>query len=821
VIDERCIGSDVDRSRISPQAEVSGSSYITGKRTVIEAGAVVRDSRVHDAAIGAGATVIDSILIAQSHHEHEHRCDAAGRCVVRGADQPAAGAGAEVSGCTLIDTSIGARSRVVDTWAQDCRIGDDCDIRQAKIIITNTASQVTVQGPTEISEAFLGHHTIIDRRGYLEGIFSNKFHRLALDAGSGKLKVVETIDLPHVAKYGVNTVNSTNSGKLMPQGGKPLSSFGKVGGLWGGLNMLSHEQIELAPCCFVVPWTKVVGQSPQPHATDEQLVNDELTTYLMPFSMAGHEGDLTRGLVMPGELSTGLGTKQRKGGWVFTYAVDAVIAMVARLHAALEPSRKHVADSIVRQAIETAIEMTKAMAHKNNMDLSLPLDKQRHGWPMWIAQTHALLQAHLQGDLWQFKDGKPVGWRKEGGHWTHANIAALLAVAPDALENQKSLDELYAFADPVPAAHVTIPTGAVAGSQGAPAVDRSAKIAKDAFVGPGCRIGKDVVIESGASVWNSVIEKCTIRSSASVWRSIVHGGSVGEGTVVRSCRMENTAIGARSTAQCASMVDSSLADETTVSAFADVANTSCKYGTILGGWFHDVSIDVYLMSMHMTGGCSGMKAHPTSVTVDGRTVQMPAIPMLGGGSLIRGTRDKPVEMECCFLGSNAIVDAGTYIGFGSFILGQLGPDAGLLPFSISTDATIAHHQIGGVLTNMPSTILTHFIPWTYNAVGADLAPAVAEMMKQAMRDGISAIEHEQARRAKSQTAVTSSAAPALAKYKCLPQYTNEQLASGLATYKRWLDGGAYDMTYRGGELVLSSTRGQWMERTGSALWKAT
>ena len=38
MVDPRCIGPDVDKRRISPQAEVSGSSYLTGEHTAVEAG---------------------------------------------------------------------------------------------------------------------------------------------------------------------------------------------------------------------------------------------------------------------------------------------------------------------------------------------------------------------------------------------------------------------------------------------------------------------------------------------------------------------------------------------------------------------------------------------------------------------------------------------------------------------------------------------------------------------------------------------------------------------------------------------------------------
>ena len=918
-MNDACFGPDINKSNIAGDATVSGSSYLTGGRTRVGAGARVHNSRLHDVVVEAGAVVVDSIVLAEGK-PGSHKCDAAGNVVVRGAELPTIGARANVTGCTLTNTSVGADSVMTDTWAGDCQFGDRCRIRDAKIIITNTDADVVVTGPTEISEAWLGHHTIIDRRGYYEGVFSNKFRQLrfisdsrvgdpaaedkcsrvsdpaAEDKGSrvsdpaaaagqrpaAHLEVVGTIDLPHVSRYGVNTINSTNSGKLHTQKDGLVEGFGRPGGLWGGKWNLSHEQIELAPCCFVVPWTKVVGQSPAPHKSDDELVNDELMTCLMPFAMAGHEGDLTRGMVMPGELSVGLGPKQRKGGWVFTYAVDAVIQMVARLHEALEPARKHVADTIVVEALRTAIAMTQAMAHKHKVDLSIPASQQPFGWPRWIGQTHALLQAHLQGGLWEFKDGKPVGWRREGSKWTHPNIAALLAVAPDAIESQKSMEDLYTFEDPVPAWEVAIRRGNIQTTNGAPLIDPAANVAPDAFVGPGCRIGLGSVIESGASVWNAVVDMATIGRGCRVENSIVSASTVGEGTLVRSSDIHRSAVGGNSQALCARIADSQLADRTQATAFAYVRDCQCSHGTILGGRFHDTRIDCYLMSMHMAGGCSHMQALPVEVTVGEQTFSVPAIPMIGGGSLIRGTQQKPVVMQCSFIGSNAILEPGSFVGLGCFVLGTLGPDAGLLPFTVSADADPKRHQIGAVLTAMPSTIITHFIPWTFNACGPDLAPGVANLCRQGILDGIAAIEHEQERRtqdaepeevvsarlrqtllaalrrvhpqasdievlldpATGNSGATVDGQPLsirdwsatmakaakemmlarindkeLARYKSLPAYSDDQLAAGLALYRKALESGAWDMVVENGELRFANVKGAWTEKNGSAIWK--
>lgn len=822
MIDERCLSQDVDRSKISQDAEISGSSFISGPRTAVGAGAVVRNSRLHDVVVGAGAAVIDSIIVSQGPPK-SHDCDAAGRTVVTGAADPCVGGGAVVRGSTLCNTSVGPAASVVDTWAGDCRFGGENRISQAKIVLVNTADRVTIAGPTEVSEAYLGHDTTIDSRGYFEGIFSNSFHRVRFDPTAAALKVIETIDLPHVSRYGVNTVNSTNSGKLLPQSGGVIEGFGPHLGLWED-PLLSHEQIELGPCCWIAPRTKLIGQSAAPHAAADALVNDELTTYVMPFAVAGLGADQARGLVMPGELSTGLGPKQRKGAWAFTYAPGAVIRMVERLADALEPQRKHLADTIVVEALRTAMEMTRAMAFRRGVDLSSPAGAERHGWPRWITRTHAMLRAHLDGRLWEFADGQPKLWEKQGGKWTHPRFGCVLEVAPDALENQMSEEQILAFEDPAAPSLVAVPTGGVAGTDGEPEIDPAAKIAPGAVIGRGCRIGPGAIVEQGARVWNTVVDNCTVGPGATVERSVISGGRIGAGALVRSSRMTDAHLGAGCDAQAATVVNARLAANTDLSAFADVRDVRCDLAGIIGGRFESSEVDVHLMTMHICGECRYLKAVPVCVELGGRRVAVPGIPMLGGGALIRGAKDAPVEMQCCFIGANAILEQNTYVGFGCFVLGQAGPNAGLPPFTVCADNDARRHQIGAVLISHPSTIITHFINWTYQAVGPKSAPAVAQMTVQAIREGIAAVRWEISRRAGERTGNECQAAGGsgaeFAKYRSLPAYSDEQLRAGLARYTRALQSGAWDIRVENGELKFASVRGCWVERAGSAFWKA-
>ncbi len=822
MIEDRCISPDVDRSKISPDAEIIGASWLTGARTEVGSGAVIRDSRIHDAVIEGGATVSDSILIADGE-PHSHKCNAAGTVVVGGPEVPRAAAGARILGSTLMNVAVGESSVVTDTWARDCTFGTDCRIEGAKIILTEALSKVTVTGPTEVSEALLGDGCTIDERGYYEGVFANRFLKLEFDEDSAKLRVAGTVDLPHVSRYGVNTINSTNSGKLKSQPGDILKGIGPHRGMWK-FDLLSHEQIELGPCCWVVPWTKVIGQSAEAHETADSMVNDELMTCLMPFSMAGAGGQSTNGLVMPGELSNGFGPKQRKGAWVFTYAPDAVINMVKRLHDCLDESGRAVTDTIVEDAIRTAIAMTKAMAARNTVDLSIPHTEQRRGWPRWIGTTHALLVAHLESGMWRFDSGEPVEWKLDGGKWTHPKMAAVLAVAPDALDEQRSEVELYEFEDPVPAACVAMPHGAIelAGStQGEPVIAEGATIADDAIIGPGCRIGPGVEIDSGARVWNSVLEGCTVGAGTVVERSVIEEGSVGAGSMLRSCKMKDSGVGIDSKLECASLEDTTLAAGARVSPFADLVNVKAGFDTILGGAFSDVDIRCLLMSMHMAGDCRHMRALPRPVDVDGARLELPAIPMIGGGSVIRGSAEKPVEMECSFIGSNAIIEPGCFVGFGSFVLGSLGPDAGLLPFTVSTGGGVRRHVIGSVLNSMASTAITHFVEWIYQAVGPEGldgkgAQAVAAMMISAIAEGKAAVEMELVRRKKDGTFVEDGV---YGKYRSLPSYSDDQLASGLDAYSKALESGAWEMAVRDGQLFFSSAKGTWQVRGGAAFWK--
>ncbi|MBN1588484.1 MAG: hypothetical protein JW888_03125, partial [Pirellulales bacterium] len=661
---------------------------------------------------------------------------------------------------------------------------------------------------------------------------------------------VGTIDLPHVSRYGTNTINSTNSGKLLPQPNRVLEGLGPRGGLWSD-PLLSHEQIELGPCCWVAPWTKVVGQSAEPHADDEATVNDRLMTYLMPFAIAGVGGELTRGLVMPGELSVGLGPKQRHGAWVFTYAPGAVIAMIARLHATLPEAEKPVADTIVDEALQTAVAMTRAMAAEYGVDLSLPLAGQpRGGWPCWIATTHALLRAHMDSRLWQFEDGQPREWHERNHRWLHPRLDTILPLAPDALEHQWRETDIFKWpcnakdslkrprpveysisVEPLPLAvsgvEPELSLGAGQGdadSQVAP----GAQIAAGATIAPGCRIGPSAIVEADARIWRAILDNCHIEAGAVIQRSVIRDSHIGAGSTVRSCRIVDSRIGANSTAEAASVERSTLAARATVSPLTWLRDVETDFGAILGARCRSARIRTNFMSMHLAGDMAHVEALPTQVLLDGRPVLVPAIPMIGGGAILRGTADAPIQIECSFIGSNAILEAGVRLGFGCFVLGRLPAGSGLPPLTVSTDENPERHQIGGVLASLPSTIITHFLGWAFQAVEPEMVPAVAELVRQSIQRGIEAVETELVRReGASPTRLDKgldhggASTPNTSKldYASLVDYTNKQLETGLAHYRRSLASGAWDLVYQNGELRFAAQKGQWLERSGTALWK--
>jgi carbonic anhydrase/acetyltransferase-like protein (isoleucine patch superfamily) len=362
---------------------------------------------------------------------------------------------------------------------------------------------------------------------------------------------------------------------------------------------------------------------------------------------------------------------------------------------------------------------------------------------------------------------------------------------------------------------VAVAAGALPGTGGAARVDPGADVAEDALVGPGCVVGPGCRVESGARVWNSVLADCTVGPGACVERCLLEKTVVGRGSTLRSSRASGLELGELCSVDCAGASLAVLAARSTLSAFADLREVRSGYPVILGGGFEGAELDTVLMSMHMAGDCRHVKAVPTVVRLDDREVPVRAVPMIGGGAVLRGSSEEPVTLECCFIGSNAVIEPGSHLSYGCFVLGRPGPGAGLLPLTLTTGEP-ATHRIGGVLDAVPSTVITHFINWTFQACGPQCAPAVAVMTAQAIQTGVSALEVELARRERGGEFEEEEA---LGHYRSLPAYSEGQLRSGLETYRRALESGAWDLEFDGSELVFRSARGRWTERGGAAFWE--
>jgi len=224
-----------------------------------------------------------------------------------------------------------------------------------------------------------------------------------------------------------------------------------------------------------------------------------------------------------------------------------------------------------------------------------------------------------------------------------------------------------------------------------------------------------------------------------------------------------------------------------------------------------------LMAMHSAGYASGLVARDLGINVDGRTVRIAAIPMLGGGCQIRGkgTGKDAVVIEGAFIGSNTIVQAGTFVGFGSFVLNELRAGQGLLPFTVSYRPGPETDDIGAVLTRFSNIVMTHFIEWTYQAMAPAEAGNIVHLVNGAIAQGSDAIRCELDRRKNQQPPDESGP---YAKYKSLPLYTDEQLHEGLRIYTRCLEQGWWDLEFDAGSLSFANRKGHWAEKNGHVRW---
>ena len=794
---------------IHPSARILGQTQIRGERSRIGPGAVVENCYLENAVVEEGARLKDSVLITKEEIE-EHKCDSAGKWLARGAPA-AAGKNSQISGSTLINAAIGAGTRCLDSHIEQAVAGPNNTLENTKGLLFRSGTEVRLTGPTEISEAWLGDYATIDQCGYFEGVFANDFYVFEFDAKSRKINIVDTLQLPHLSRYGMNTINSTNSGNVLPQPDDTFTGFGKVRNLWYD-DVLSHEPILLSPCCWVSGWTKVIGKSMKVHGSEADLIEDSLATYLMPFSASGLSGGSVMGQVMVGELSNAYSYKHRVPLWTFTYACSAIIDMVRSMHAIVKDAK--LTDDLVTLSLKNALALTYFYASERSIDIDAHAGKPGRGWRGWLTRSKDLIEKHLASGLWHFADGEPVNWKRENGQWIPGDEDLLLAIAPDALENQLSEADILKCDEAALASRMGItPDERYTGDT---YIEETAEVSPQAHIGKGVSITGHSRIAAGVRLYGARIHDSVIEKNGRVLRSNVSDSEMGADLDMISSFVTKSNIGNNSTVHSGRIDSSNLGQRSTISPFADILRSQITRPVIIGGTLEDAKIDTILMSMHMAGQASGIKAHPLEIDIAGTTQTLYPIPMLGGGCRLLGSRENPIGVECSFVGSNAIVEGGAYIGFGSFVLGRLTANEGLPPFTVSTEAGPEKDQICGVLSSFANMVITHFISWAYQGNGPDKAALICQMVKEQIDEGCRALEWVVSTR---ENGEDWDAKSPYARFKSLKLYTDAQLQSGLAAYARELTASKWDLQYTGGELVFSG-KGHWNATDGALRWEA-
>ncbi|MHC4672442.1 MAG: hypothetical protein ACYTBZ_08160, partial [Planctomycetota bacterium] len=683
----------------------------------------------------------------------------------------------------------------------------------------------------------------IHRLGYFEGVLSNDFPMLDFNEQTGKLSVRQIIDIPHVSQYGTNTVISSNSGRLLEQPDGVMKNFGPQVKLWHD-TLLAHEPILIGPCCWVCPWTKVIGESAQIYNHPEEMFTEILFTYLMPFSVSGYMGDSIRGQVPPGERADDFSHKKRSGAWIFTHCPHAVVQMVERLFAALNEDEKDKADIVAEASLNNALCLVKHRAHHLNLDLRKPRDRQRGTQAKWLWDYVSLLRAHIDADIWKFKEGTIVGGKPDGTKWTHEKIHEIRE-SDSATEDQIEIteDDLTAQAktndirlenalDPDDLKEIATGQGSIhpdAKIHSAAAVDRSAQIGAGvridrwAHIGPGTVLEGNTIVNQNARLFRTILHNTTVGEDTALYRCRItgsqeHNCKIGNNIELIGCNIVDSVIGDQTTGVDAKITNSCLAPNTTLTMFAALDCVITTKPTIIGNRMSHCQIDTALMSMHAASKVEGLLAKPARLDIDGQIVEIPAVPMLGGGCQIRGqsTEKDAVIMEAAFIGSNTIIEAGTFVGFGSFVLGQLGPNQGLLPFTVSNRPEPQTDDIGGVLIRFPNMVITHFIGWTYQALPAERAAYVVYLIRHQIERGIKTIQTELSRR---KEGLSWHEKQPYTQFKSLPLYNQQQLIKGLQNYQDSLKDRRWDLDYDGTNLSFSNREGHWAVKDGRARWQ--
>ena len=340
----------------------------------------------------------------------------------------------------------------------------------------------------------------------------------------------------------MNTINSTNSGNVLPQPEDRLSSFGKINGLWSD-TILSHEPILLSPCCWVSGWTKVVGKSMKVHSSATDLIEDSLATYLMPFSASGVHGNSVMGQVMIGELNNSYSYKQRTPLWTFAYACGEIIDMIRSMYAIVKDEK--LIDNLVIISLENALALTYLYASERNIDLDAYTEKSGKGWRGWLASSRDLIEKHLASGLWHFESGEPVNWKRENDRWVPKNKELLLRIAPDALENQFSEKDLLHCSEE----QLDFEMGIAQNERytGDTYIEETAEVSEKAEIGKGVRITGNSRIDEGVRLYGTRVHNSVIKKNGLVLRSSISDSEIGDNLEVISSAVKESNIGSDST----------------------------------------------------------------------------------------------------------------------------------------------------------------------------------------------------------------------------------------------------------------------------------
>jgi len=820
------IAGHVNPDHISGEAVIRGNSLVEGEHSCVQGSASIEDSYCINAEIDNRAIIKKSLLISTGN-SFQHKCDPAGKYVVQGANVRI-GPNSEIVSCYLTNTSIAENCSIINSSFTNCNIGSCNKITKTKMVLAHSENGVTLEGPTEISEAWLGRKTHINRLGYFEGVFLNEFPVLDYDEQNGKLIVRDILDIPHVSEYGRNTIISTNSGRLLNQPRGIMKDFGPQVQLWHD-SLLSHDPVLLGPCCWVCPWTKVIGKSAGIHSSHDNTSVDMLLTYLMPFSVSGLQSDSVCGLSAPGERAVDYGYKNRCGGWVFDHCRNAVIRMVARLYQALDPHEKDKADIVVKASLNNALCLVKYWADQWHLNLNEPRHQQPDGKAKWLWDYRNVILAHMDADIWNFKNGKIVSGKPALQDQSEISEDELMAEPEEMKTDDIRLANALCEND---LKETTISEGFIhpnADIHPIAVIDSSAQIGAGAIIKERARIGPGTVVKGRTTVgrntrlFRTILENTTVGHDSRLTHCQILGSNeqickIGNRVELTGCKIINSEISDHTSGVDAKVSNSKLAHHTNLAMFAAVDHVVSTRPMIIGGIMSDSRIDTPLMSMHAAGKIEGLMAKPVHLNIDGQTMEMPAVPMLGGGCRIRGrdTAENAVILEGCFIGSNTIIESNTYVGFGSFILGHLGPDEGLLPFTVSTHPGPQADDIGGVLIRFPNMVITHFIGWTWQALPPEHADLIVHLITHQIMRGIKLIRNELDRR---KQGLPWDGQQGHTLFKSLPIYSEQQLINGLRNYEESLKQGRWEMQCDGINLFFTNNNGHWAVKDGRVRWK--